>query len=173
MTDAKGQVYRDSINALGWRVERTDPTGAVTTYRYNRDGLLTSTTNRRQQIVARSYDALHRLLAESGTGVVADSFAYNATGTVEVAWNAVSRDSAFTNAVTGWTDSVVTRFATSAGSERFRRYYRPTALQQLDSLGLTSPATITLTGRRNFWNATTGQLDSIAVGASHFRMHYL
>ena len=63
MTDAKGQVYRDSINALGWRVERTDPTGAVTKYRYNRDGLLTSTTNRRQQIVTQSYDALHRLLA--------------------------------------------------------------------------------------------------------------
>ena len=172
MTDAKGQVYRDSINALGWRVERTDPTGAVTTYRYNRDGLLTSTTNRRQQVVARRYDALHRLLADSVSSTVVDSFAYNATGTVQVGWNAVSRDSAFTNAVTGWTDSVVTRFATSAGSERFRRYYRPTALQQLDSLGLTSPATITLTGRRNFWNATTGQLDSIAVGASHFRMHY-
>jgi YD repeat-containing protein len=172
VTDAKGQVYRDSINALGWRVERTDPTGAVTTYRYNRDGLLTSTTNRRQQIVARRYDALHRLLADSVSSTVVDSFAYNATGPVQVGWNAVSRDSAFTNAVTGWTDSVVTRFATSAGSERFRRYYRPTALQQLDSLGLTSPSTITLTGRRYFWNATTGQLDSIAVGASHFRMHY-
>jgi len=45
VTDATGQVYRDSVNALGWRVERTDPTGAVTTYRYNRDGLLTSTTD--------------------------------------------------------------------------------------------------------------------------------
>ncbi|MGH7627287.1 MAG: RHS repeat-associated core domain-containing protein, partial [Gemmatimonadaceae bacterium] len=138
----------------------------------NLDGLLTSTTNRRQQIVARSYDALHRLLARSGTGVVADSFAYTTTGTVQVGWNAVSRDSTFTNAVTGWTDSVVTRFATSAGSERFRRYYRPTALQQLDSLGLTSPSTITLTGRRDFWNVATGQLDSIAVGASRFRMHF-
>src|SRR6185437_1445612 len=109
VTDAKGQVYRDSVNALGWRVARTDPTGAVTTYRYNRDGLLTSTTNRRQQIVARSYDVLHRLLAESVSSAVADSFAYNTTRTIAVGWNAVSRDSAFTNAVTGWTDSVVTR----------------------------------------------------------------
>jgi len=172
VTDAKGQVYRDSINALGWRVQRTDPTGAVTKYRYNRDGLLTSTTNRRRQIVARSYDALHRLLADNVSSTVADSFAYNTTGTVQVGWNAVSRDSAFTNAVTGWTDSVVTRFATGAGSERFRRYYRPTALQQLDSLGLTSPSTITLTGRRYFWNTATGQLDSIKVGSNRFRMQY-
>jgi len=81
VTDATGQVYRDSVNALGWTVARTDPTGAVTTYRYNRDGLLTSTTNWRQRVVQDVNGNVIGLF--TGSSTISERETYAPWGTLE------------------------------------------------------------------------------------------
>jgi RHS repeat-associated protein len=159
--DPKGQVFRREFNALGWVTRRYDPADTLNRYishRYNLDGLLTSSTNRRGQRIDLAYDVLHRVLSKTGANVVADYFAYDTVGRRTVGWNAVSRDSIFTSA-TGWVDSAVTTLA----GRRFRRHYRPTALHQLDSIGISTTAPIAFAARRNFWNPGTGVLDSLKV----------
>lgn len=166
VTDAHGQLFRDSLNALGWLVQRTDPAGHALTYRYNRDGLLTSTTSRSGQTLTLRYDALHRLLSRTGAGV-ADSFGYDSVGRVRVGWNGISRDSVFSS-VTGWTDSVVTWI----GGQRFRRYYHPTARQQLDSMAVAASSGIPFLSTSVYWDSTTSLPDSVRLKGRMIRYKY-
>jgi RHS repeat-associated protein len=60
VTDAAGKSYEYAYNALGWLDVERFPDGGSRTYRYNRDGLRVSSTDRRGMVVSHSFDALHR-----------------------------------------------------------------------------------------------------------------
>lgn len=167
--DNVGHTYKDTTNALGWVIQHTDPAGTSASYRYNLDGLLTSITNRRGQVITQQYDSLNRLVSKTGTAVVADSFAYDVNGFKSVGWNAIARDSIFT-APSGWTDSVVTHLI--ATGQRIRRYYRPTAFLQLDSMNVLGPSSIAFVARKFYWDSTTGKVDSIRLNGKRIKINY-
>lgn len=171
VTDAKGQVYSFTYDALGRLTRRTDPAGAVDSAAYDADGLQRRWTNRRGQTLSYSYDALHRLLSKSGQNATTASYGYSADGRVSAGWNSVSVDSTFVSS-TGWIDSVVTRFP--ATGRRFQRYYRQNAtLGTLDSIGISDAnGTIAFVPRRYTWNTTTGTLTSIRLGTSTTALTY-
>lgn len=56
--DAKGQVYRSWVNALGWPDSATDAAGAVARLQYDSAGHLTRATNRRGQTIQFTFDSL-------------------------------------------------------------------------------------------------------------------
>ncbi len=60
-TDPMGQVYMDSVNAVGWVVLRRDPRGNSETYGYDRLGNVVRRTNRNSQNITFEYDSLSRL----------------------------------------------------------------------------------------------------------------
>jgi len=61
ITDRSGKAYQFQYNTLGWLETETFPDLKTRTYRYDRDGLLVSRTDRRGLTVDRTYDAAHRL----------------------------------------------------------------------------------------------------------------
>jgi len=95
VTDAKGQVYRSDMNALGWATTQHHPDGtlAAITNRYDKGGRLTSTTNRRGQMITLTYDALGRVLTRSDPVSGTTSFSYSPGGFRTVASNATVKDS--------------------------------------------------------------------------------
>ncbi len=107
MTDQKSQVYSTEYNALGWPTRQIDPLGAATTIRYDKRGLVKSTTNRRGQRVDMTYDNLGRILSKAGANTTSDYFSYSSDGRITVAWNSVARDSMFYDPFSG-SDSTVT-----------------------------------------------------------------
>jgi len=56
--DAKGQLYRSWVNALGWADSIADPGGHVDHYGYDANGNLTSWTTRLGQSIQFTYDSL-------------------------------------------------------------------------------------------------------------------
>lgn len=168
--DAKGQEFRTDFNRLGWPTRIYDPDSArgFIALRYDIDGLVTGQTNRRGQVLSVGYDALHRVTARRGARPAADSFAYNATGTISAGYagNGAFVDSTFASAI-GWTDSIVSHF----GGQRFRRLYKANQDLMLDSVDIRS-ATLTLGPKKYFWNATTFQLDSLRYSSSVFTFAY-
>jgi RHS repeat-associated protein len=58
VTDPKGQTYSFSRNALGWIDQESRPGSLPLVYRYDPNGNVVSTTNRRGQTVAYMYNAL-------------------------------------------------------------------------------------------------------------------
>ena len=165
--DPKNQVYRFANNALGLPTQRFDPADTLNrfdAYRYNRDGLLTGWTNRRNQALSFSYDTLHRLRAKSGTNTVADSFAYSTDGRRIVAWNAVARDSVSLS-VGLWRDSTVTRLA----GKRFRVRYHVNGVAATDSIVITNTAGISFVTRRFFRNVGSQRIDSLGLNALRIR----
>ncbi len=159
--DPNANVYRFEFNALGWLTRRFDPADTLNrydSYRYNRAGDLTGWTNRRGQALSYAYDALHRLLAKTGTNTVADSFGYSSDGRRIVAWNAVVRDSFFLN--TGYQPDST---ATLLGGQRFRLRYRHNGAGALDSIGIASSTSIAFVPRRYARYPTTQSVDTIIV----------
>jgi YD repeat-containing protein len=76
VTDAKNQAYRDSLNALGWVMKRTDPRGNSDSFEYDRHGNVTRHTSRRNAVVRFEYDSLDRVkkrVAEAIDGAAQDS----------------------------------------------------------------------------------------------------
>ena len=112
--DGRGQVYRDSVNALGWVMRSFDPdsTKLPRVFGYDRNGRVISQTNRRGQTITVSYDGVGRIRSRSGMGVQPDSLSYSADGLQVVGRNAVSRDTLTFNAK-GELTSVVKVLATS------------------------------------------------------------
>ena len=162
--DAKGQVFRRSVDALGRVDTLFDPADTLhrfVTRRYNVDGLLTSVTNRRSQRFAVTYDAVHRPLTRTGTKSTVDSLGYSANWRVMAAWNAISRDSMFFSSA-GWLDSVKTRFA---GGQWFRTTYRPTSNQQLDSVAIASSSGITFPSPKFVYDPTSTALLKAIAGS--------
>jgi RHS repeat-associated protein len=92
VTDAKGQVYTTTANALGWVVSRSDPGSRVESFGYDRAGNLTSHTNRRGQTVTYGYDALNRLRWRDADGQ-RTTYDPDVPGTLTATANAESVDS--------------------------------------------------------------------------------
>lgn len=94
VVDAKGQVYRDSVNALGWIVTRTDPRGMAERFAYDRQGNVVTYTNRKGNTVTATYDALDRPLTRVANGITT-TFAYDTAGRWSAASNPESTDTLF------------------------------------------------------------------------------
>ncbi len=171
--DAKGQVYGNDVNALGWATRTYGPVdsaghGIMTAY--NRDGLPTATTNRRGQTVNVAYDAMGRVHTRSGTGVTSATYTYSANQRVVVGANSLVTDSLFVDSL-GWTNAESQTFA--SGPHTFHINYRPTSIHQLDSVDVTSsPTGITFAGRKFEWDNTTGLLSIAHVNGMAVRYAY-
>jgi RHS repeat-associated protein len=167
MQDPQHQVYRFGRNALGWLTTAYDPadtTNRFKSYRYRADGTLGSVTNRRGQRIDFRYDSLGRVISERGpSNIVADSFAYNALGTIKVAINATSIDSTFLDAISGWTDSTVTRLAASP-TKRFRIAYVHDSRLRPTAVSIDTVAGIVFPSRKLKWDSGTGLPDTVVLG---------
>ena len=169
--DAKGQVYRDSVNALGWRVHSYDPdsTKGHVSYAYDRNGNVLTYTNRRNQSVTFTYDPLGRPLSKGGTGVVAATYTYSSNRRVVTGSNAVAATTQYYSS-TGWLDSVVTSFP--GAGQTFRLGYGPTPVQQLASIIIQGRPTAPSFAMRTYvWDTTSAMLvaavtntDTVALG---------
>jgi len=90
--DAIRQTYQFGLNAAGWLVNRTDPTGRQDQYQYDQNGNPRQVTNRRGQVLSFGpYDALNRLTALTADGKTT-KFAYDPQGRFVVDSNAESID---------------------------------------------------------------------------------
>lgn len=173
--DQKDQVYRWTVNALGWKTADCDAadTTLAATYRYDVDGLLTSTTNRRGQRLGLAYDVGHRLTARTdAAGAVLTRYGYTATGSIGADSNAVAVDSTFSTPGLH-VDSVVTHL----GGQRFKTGYSYDSYGRLRGIGFprdTDPdrPIVRFAPRAYYYNDTTGVLDSILVGGSAVRYYY-
>ncbi len=162
MRDAKGQVYRMRVDALGTVDTAFDPAdtlGRFRSYRHNRDGSLTSWTNQRGQRVDRTYDALDRLVAKSGVNTTTDSLLYSSDRRIVVGANLVSRDSIFM-APSSWVDSVVTRFS---DGKRYRYFYGHNSNLMLDSIRIASSTNITFPKQYFSYDARTKAIDTVRL----------
>jgi RHS repeat-associated protein len=102
-----------TYNLLGEKIAQTDPYTGTTTYGYDADGNLTSTTDARGKTVVTSYDGLNRKEAEySGSVAAADelsSWAYDSiakgypTSSTTYSGGSGSSGSAYVQTVTGYT----------------------------------------------------------------------
>ena len=167
VTDQKSQIYRTWHNALGWLTSEMDPLTEMTTLRYDRRGLVTSTTNRRGQRVDMTYDNLGRILSKTGANTTSDYFSYSTDRRITVAWNSVARDSMFFDPFTG-ADSTVIRLQPPPGG-RERRF----VISHSNNPDLATPDTVrvgTVAGspeRIYTWDATTGALRYFAFAGQN------
>lgn len=165
--DSQHQVYRFAIDALGWRTAAYDPADTANrfiSYRYRADGLLGSLTNRRGQRIDFRYDSAGRLISKRGpANVMADSFAYNAVGTIKVALNSNVTDSVFTDAITGWTDSTVTRLSADP-SKRIHLTYRHDSQLRPTSVAIDPLAGIAFPSRTLNWDSGAALPTSVVLG---------
>lgn len=122
VTDSTGKSFESTYNALGWLLSERHPGSELArTYRYDVDGLLTSSTDRRGRTVTRSYDAAHRPYDVTADGATT-TFRY---------------PDAYQVVVTNAESTVTTRFISGVGSldlvratlggRRYdiRRFYEP------------------------------------------------
>lgn len=171
--DAAGTVFRTDVNALGWKTADYDPADTVNwsrkiQYRYNRDGSVTSTTNRRGQVIDIRYDGAHRPVSRRDGLTPRDSFAYGAGDTVVVAINDFSVDTVITSR-TGAVRTRIVRLG-AALDKRFEIGYRQLLGTRTDSIGVSSTGTSMVFAKRRFyWNPDTWTLDSIGINAAHIK----
>ncbi|HEX6053621.1 MAG TPA: RHS repeat-associated core domain-containing protein [Gemmatimonadaceae bacterium] len=196
VSDAKGQVFRREVNALGWPTRVYDPAdtlGKYVSYFYDRGGHVAGWTNQRLQRQDIGYDQLGRPTSTSSTGNFAlDSWTHGyryatypidsttaVTGTFTVARNEISVDTTWTDSF-GWVDSVVTRIIAGApqglnasiAQKRFVRYHVPTPDRQLDSTYYKAMAVgsstnlIPFVSRRYVRDLTTGATGTYVLGVS-------
>ncbi len=90
-----GQVNKFVYNAAGMVVARHDAadTTKADLYAYDLAGQVRTLTNRENQVVSFSYDALGRLLARTGSSLADALFRYSSTGQWVVGFNAYAYDS--------------------------------------------------------------------------------
>lgn len=119
VTDAKGQVYTTTRNALGWIVSRKDPGNRVETFGYDRSGNLTSHTNRRGQTVTFGYDALNRLRWRDADGQ-RTTYDPDVAGRVSAQANAESIDSVSVAPYDPVNQIAATTTVTRRGSARYQ-----------------------------------------------------
>lgn len=161
--NSKGELA-DSVayNALGWIIARYDThnTALAQTFRYDKTGNVTSTTNRRASRIDFQYDALGRLIRRTyGTSV--DTFTFAPNGASSSASNGLSSISygvgrngvQATTIRLGTTTFVANQYASS------------------DSLGVTDSSVVTMGGsplRRWIFHhdSSTGDISAIDLGLS-------
>jgi RHS repeat-associated protein len=91
--DANGNQYHTDYNALGWPIQECDALSRCSSFRYDASGLLTSSTNRRNEMMALAYDGAGRVISKTGANTTTDHFSYSSDGRGVVAWNDVETDS--------------------------------------------------------------------------------
>jgi RHS repeat-associated protein len=91
VTDAANKSYTWSYDVLGLLAAETDPEGRSRTYVHNKDGMVTSRTDRRGQTVATTYYADHRIRQVTADGQTT-TYSYSVDPYRVVATNAVSTD---------------------------------------------------------------------------------
>jgi RHS repeat-associated protein len=136
--DVNGNHYHADFNALGWPTRQCDAFSLCSTTRYDPSGAVTSTTNRRNQIVSVTRDSLGRVTSRTGPGLNATNYSYKSNGHDMVAWNAIETDSIYHNPgdkVTSATDSVITLI----GLKRYKVFHGfPRQIGGVDSLDIRS-----------------------------------
>lgn len=136
--DANSNHYHTNYNALGWATGQCDAFAACSALRYDATGAVTSTTNRRNQIVSVSRDSLGRITSRTGSGLIPSYFSYSSNGHDMVAWNSVETDSVYGNPgnkTLPATDSVVRLI----DLKRYRIFHKyPRLIADLDSVDIRS-----------------------------------
>jgi RHS repeat-associated protein len=172
ITDANGNNYHTDYNALGWPTRTCDPLSLCSTARYDRNGQLTSTTNRRGQIVSLTRDVLGRITQKSGTNTTQVNFSYAVNDRDYVASTASEIDSVFSypgSSTARARDSVVKR----VGPYRF--VVTHIAPFEMDDTATTTIATNTpasFNSRRVFYS-TAGTPDSLNAGFGSISFDFL
>jgi RHS repeat-associated protein len=172
ITDANGNTYHTDYNALGWPTSSCDPLLACSTARYDRTGLLTSTTNRRGQQISITRDQLGRVTAKSGTNVTSVNISYSTNDRDYVQWTTYERDSVFVTPGSSSVrarDSVIKRI----GPYRFQIVHTaPLKVADTAATMITTNAPATFNTRRVFYS-TSGQADSVVAGFGAISFDYL
>lgn len=71
VTDARNHGYSIVLNALGAVISRSDPSsGPVVQFGYDKDGNVTTFTDRRGNVINSTYDKFGRILSRSSTGLM-------------------------------------------------------------------------------------------------------
>ena len=161
VTDATGNSYSFTPNALGWVTERTDPNGYSDDYAYDKDGRVKSWTNRVGQTVTFAYDALGNLTSRAEGG---DTTTYKTDpdGGFVAASNAASTDTITYDAAGRVVDQITHR-----GSHRYVLESEYDGDGRRTSLAATTPWTKSVT----YGYDAEGLLDSLvdaAGGVTHF-----
>lgn len=169
VTDALGQAYRTDFDALGRTTasHHPDATLAPVTYRYDRAGHLTSTTNRRGQRIDVTYDALGRMLTRDDPVSGLTTFHYSPGGLMAVDSNATVKDSSIVSpsCATGQysvssTCTADTTFVTFAGKTYTLGHVTPGQLTADETTGLDDAGA---TSKRFTWNARLGTPNSVTL----------
>src|SRR5688572_29396472 len=149
--DAKGQVTQFGRNALGWQESFTDPGGRTATTGFDRAGNVVTSTNRRNQVVTFTYDALNVITSRTTDGLTT-TFATDSLGRFTAVANSESIDTVKFDAA-GRPEVEVTVRGT-------RRYVRTTTFDIRDrrtALSISEPWTSSMGYRYN----AKGLLDRI------------
>lgn len=158
VTDPKSQVYQFVYNAVGWSVKSIDPAGAKDTTHYDPNGDLRRYTNRRNQNINFTYDAVHRQLTRVGSASVSWSYANN--GYTITATSPASTETTYLG-IRGVTDSIKTVLA---GQTYWRRYEYTDGKPLLDSVTVSGPGGMSFRGRKYLYNVPKGLLTTIRLG---------
>lgn len=94
LTDPMGQVYVDSLNALGWVVRSRDPRGNSDSFGYDRIGQVVRKTDRNSQVTTTTYDSLGYMTRRIA-GADTTYYSVNHQGAWVVAQNSVSLDTIY------------------------------------------------------------------------------
>lgn len=105
VTDAVGQQYQFTSNALGWTETVSNPGSAPDSARYDLNGGVTTTYNRRGQAIGFTYDSLGRIRSLSAGGDTT-RYAYDPAGRWVAVANGESSDT-ITRAAAARTDSAI------------------------------------------------------------------
>jgi RHS repeat-associated protein len=160
--DPAGTVYRREVDSRGQTTKLYDPGDTLntfSTYRRNADGLVTSATNRRSQMLTLAFDALHRLTSKGGTGAVSTSYSY-ANNHLTETWTAPTSVVNIYRDLNGFTDSV----GTTLNGKSFVIHYQPDSALRVSKTTVTSPTSIAFMSRHVGRNDTTATVDTIQLG---------
>ncbi|MGQ0765533.1 MAG: hypothetical protein ACT4OZ_07705 [Gemmatimonadota bacterium] len=162
VTDAVGNAYQFTYNGLGQVIQEIDPHGAVEFSRVDQEGRFSTWLSRvPDDTVFTSYDKSHRptvrIAKRKQYAMRRDSLFYDAAGLWVAGHNSESRDTIFTDN-TGWTTSVITRFATD-WNKRIVRSYTKDNLNRVTGVAVTFPSPIQATTRYTY-SAVDGVMTS-------------
>jgi RHS repeat-associated protein len=166
LTDANGNHYHTDYNALGLPIKNCDALLKCSTMRYDVNGAVSSTTNRRNLNLTVSRDAAGRVTSQTGSGVVTNNYSYAADGRSMVAWNTIERDSIFvdpgsqslpaTDSVVSWIDA----------AKRFRVFHRASRAVADTALTTVSSNTGVVFSDRVAIYGFGGFLSSMSIGSA-------
>ena len=170
-TDSKGQIFRSDYNVLGWEVRRYDPDASKgsTYFRYDVEGKLTSTTNRRLQRIQYAYDSLHRPLSIGGAAAVPVTYGYSADGRIITAASPLDTVLTYLNASYD-VDSTVDRMALN----EYRLTYHRNASNDIDSIGVAEPTapSVQFAQRVYTWDLAKGRLSQMKINGQVISFGY-